>query len=313
MVPCVAGLARRIVFAPVVFVAVAAILYLILRVLRPDLYPDEALVPGVAHDLGRVLLHFDLGCASSLPGCPDLGTLWRRGAPADLWLLAGALVAGTGLGVLGGLWAVGHPRSLGAKALHVAASLAYCTPVYVLGLGLLYLFNPVFGRFHIPWFFDAEARWASPWSDPWQWLRIYLVPWLVLGAPIAGMCLRMTTTTAREVRQEDYVRTAVAKGVAPRELMRRHVGPVSYVSTVSFVGVSVPLIVTNVVLVERVLGVPGFFHYLWKAVGHNSESQIDLSTLSALALWATVLVIGLGLVADAVLGRLDPRVRDAAF
>ena len=42
-----------------------------------------------------------------------------------------------------------------------------------------------------------------------------LVPWLVLAAPLAGMCLRMTLATAREIAQEDYVRTAVAKGVPP--------------------------------------------------------------------------------------------------
>jgi peptide/nickel transport system permease protein len=309
----VGRLARRIAFVPVVFVAVAATLYLILRVLRPDLYPGEAVVPGVAGDVGDVVLHFDLGCASSLAGCPDLAVLWRRAAPADLWLLAGALVLGPGLGVLGGLWCAGHPRSLGAKALHVLAALAYCAPVYVVGLGLLYLFNPIFGRFHVPFFFDAEARWASPWSDPWMFLRVYLVPWLVLGAPLAGMALRMTAVTAREVREEDYVRTAVAKGVEPRQVLRRHVGPVSYASTISFVGVSIPLIVTNVVLVERVLGVPGFFHYLWKAVGHNPESSLDLTTLSAIALWATVLVIVLELLGDAALGRLDPRIRDAAF
>lgn len=307
------GLARRIVFAPIVFVAVAATMYLILRVLRPDLYPGEAVLPGVAGDLGHVLLHFDLGCASSLPGCPDLAVLWRRGAPADLWLLGGALAAGAGLGVLGGLWCAGHPRTLGAKALHAAAALAYCAPVYVVGLGLLYLFNPEFGRFHVPLFFDARPRWVAPWSHPWDWLRTYLVPWLVLGAPIGGMCLRLTTATAREAVQEDFVRTAVAKGVPRRDVLRRHVGPISYASTVSFVGVSVPLIVTNLVLVERVLGVPGFFHLLWKAVGHNAESTIDLTTLSAMALWATVLVIGLELLADAVLGRLDPRIRDAAF
>jgi peptide/nickel transport system permease protein len=309
----VGALARRIAFAPIVFLAVAACLYLILRVLRPDLYPGEAVLAGAIGDVGSVVLHFDLGCASSLPGCPELAVLWRRAAPADLWLLAGALVLGTGLGVLGGLWCAGHPRTLGAKALHVLAAVAYCAPVYVVGLGLLYLFNPEFGRFHVPWFFDADARWVSPWTNPWTFLRLYLVPWLVLGAPLAGMALRMTAVTAREVRREDYVRTAVAKGIEPRHVLRRHVGPVSYASTISFVGVSIPLIVTNVVLVERVLGVPGFFHYLWKAVGHNAESTIDLTTLSALALWATVLVILLGLVADAALGRLDPRIRDAAF
>jgi peptide/nickel transport system permease protein len=310
----VGSLARRLLFAPVVIVAVATTIYGGLRILRPDLYPaGDPLIGGVLHDLDRALLHVDLGCASQQPGCPPITTLWRRGAAADLWLLAGAMVFGVAGGALAGLWCAGHPRALLARALHVAAVVAYCTPVYVVGLGLLDLFNPDFGRFPIPAFFAAEPSWASPFGHPWEWLRTYLVPWLVLGAPLAGMCLRLTVTAARETGQEDYVRTAVAKGVAPGDVMRRHVGPVSFGATVSFAGVSVPLIVLNVVLVERVLSVPGFFHYLWKAIGHNPETSIDLNMIGAIALWATVLIIVLELVSDAILGRLDPRIRDAAF
>jgi len=74
------------------------------------------------------------------------------------------------------------------------------------GLGLLYLFHPVFGIVPVPFFFDAVSRWASPVTDPWSWLRTLLVPWLVLAAPLAGMCLRMTLGQAREIAEEAGVR-----------------------------------------------------------------------------------------------------------
>src|SRR5207248_5721591 len=62
--PRVGGLARRIVFAPVVLVAVAVVIYGGLRILRPDLYPPgDPLLGGIVHDLDRALLHLDLGCA----------------------------------------------------------------------------------------------------------------------------------------------------------------------------------------------------------------------------------------------------------
>ena len=316
------GLARRIFFAPLVLVAVAVVIYGGLRILRPDLYPGDPLLGGIVHDLDRALLHLDFGCAP--PGgtgsgarpsgaCTPLRVVWQRGMAADIWLLAGSIVVGGVVGVLGGLLCVGHPRTLAARALRTGAALAYCAPVYFVGLALLYLFHPVSGTFHVPLFFDAVPRWASPFTDPWTWLRTLLVPWLVLAAPLAGMCLRLTLAQAREIAQEDYVRTAVAKGLSHGRVMRRHVGLPTFGATVSFAPVTLPLFLTNVMLVEMVFSVPGFFYYVWGAIGHNGENAINLPIIMAAALWSTVLLIVLGLLADAILGLLDPRVRGAAF
>jgi peptide/nickel transport system permease protein len=320
----VRGLARRIVFAPVVLIAVAVVIYGGLRILRPDLYPPgDSLLGGIVHDLDRALLHLDFGCAP--PGgrtgttakgsgiCTPIRVLWQRSMAADIWLLAGSIVVGVVGGVLGGLWCAGHPRTRRAHALQTGAVLAYCAPVYFVGLVLLYLFNPVLGIFPVPGFFDAVPRWASPFTDPWTWLRALLVPWLVLAAPLAGMCLRLTLAMAREITQEDYVRTAVAKGLTTKMVMRRHVGRPTVGATVSFAPVSLPLFLTNVMLVENVFSVPGFFHYVWEAIGHNGQSAINLPIIIAAALWTTVLTIVLGMLADAILGQVDPRVRGAAF
>src|SRR4051795_4084849 len=315
------GLARRIAFAPIVLVAVAVAIYGGFRILPPDLSPPrDPLLGGIVHDLNRALLHLDLGCAP--PGgvgsgarpsgkCLPVRVLWQRGMAADIWLLVGSIVVGGVGGVLGGLWCAGHPRTRAARALQGGAALAYCAPVYVVGLGLLYLFNPDTGMVHVPLFFDAAPRFASPLSDPWTWLRALLVPWLVLAAPLAGMCLRLTLAMAREITEEDYIRTAVAKGLSPGRVMRRHVGLPTFGATVSFAPVTLPLFLTNVALVEQVFSVRGFFHYLWDAIGNNDESAIDLPIITTAALWTTVLLIALTIIADAVLGRLDPRVRSA--
>jgi peptide/nickel transport system permease protein len=320
----VRGLARRIAFAPVVLLAVAVVIFGSLRILRPDLYPPgDSLPGGIAHDLDRGLLHLDIGCAppggktgsSARPSgtCMPVRVLWQRGMAADIWLLAGSIVVGAVGGVLVGLWCAGHPRTLLARALQTGAALAYCAPVYVVGLSLLYLFNPVSGIVHVPLFFDAVPRWASPFTDPWAWLRTLLVPWLVLAAPLAGMCLRLTLGLAREITHEDYVTTAMAKGLTTSRVMRRHVGPPTFGATISFAPVTLPLFLTNLMLVEHVFSVPGFFRYLWEAIGHNPETALNLPIVVAGALWTTVLLIVLGIIADAMLGWLDPRVRSAAF
>jgi ABC-type dipeptide/oligopeptide/nickel transport system permease component len=66
-------------------------------------------------------------------------------------------------------------------------------------------------------------------------------------------------------------------------------------------------------LVERLFSVPGFFDKVWDAIGHNGESAINLPIIIAAALWTTVLLIVLGIIADAILGHLDPRVRTAGL
>jgi peptide/nickel transport system permease protein len=305
---------RRLAFAPVVLVAVAAVTYGVPRVLRPDLFPGEELLPGVAHDLERVFLHLDFGCSAILPGCPPIHTLWVRGLAWDLWLLAGGVVFGAAGGILAGVWCARRPGSLRARALEAAAMTAYCAPVFFVGLFVLYLFNPIYGRVPLPWFFDAEPRWVQPWTDPWSWLRELLVPWIVLGAPLGAMCLRLTLSITREAMDEDFVRTAEAKGIPPHDIVRRHAAPMSYPGTFSFIAVSAPLVITNMVLVERTMSVPGFFKYTWRASGHSNpgvDPYPDFPLLCALGLWGAVLLIVLGLIADAIVSRLDPRVRSS--
>ena len=95
------------------------------------------------------------------------------------------------------------------------------------------------------------------------------------------------------------------------ELAQEATAPRDLSPTVAFAPVTLPLFLTNVILVESVFSVPGFFYYLWGAIGHNGENAINLPIVIAAALWMTVLLIILGMLADAIVARLDPRVRGA--
>ena len=112
---------RRLSFAPIVFLVVAATTYAMPRVLRPELFPGEQFFPGLAGDLERALLHLDFGCAVRIAGCPSIHDLWVRGLWWDLWLLCGAIVIGTAGGILAGVWCARRPRSLRSRALESAA------------------------------------------------------------------------------------------------------------------------------------------------------------------------------------------------
>jgi peptide/nickel transport system permease protein len=311
-------LVRRVALGALTVLAVAFVTYGLVRVLHPESAdPGPPVLSGTLHDVERGFLHFDWGVACGWPGCPPVRIMFARGFAADLWLIGGALVLGVGAGLLGAMWCARRPRSRRARAVEAVATLLYCTPVYVLGYSVLLLFNPTFGIVPIPAFFGAQEAWAQPWTHPWVWFETLAVPWLVLAAPLAAVCLRLAVAAMRDEEGADYVRTAYAKGVSPRRVMSRHVAPVAFTPTASFVGVSIPLIVLNLILVETVFNVPGFFVDTWRATGHvpvlnrRGDPVTDIPMLQAISVWAALLIVMLGIAVDLVLVRLDPRIRDA--
>jgi peptide/nickel transport system permease protein len=286
---------------------VAVFDYGIMRAARPDLYPSESLVAGTASDVQRAFLHLDLKEACSLPGCPKFTTLLARGIPADLYLLVGALAIGIAVGLAAGIFCASRPRTRTARALELAAAVAYCTPVYVFGMGLLLLFEPSFGLFHAPLFFHP-GDYAPPLEDPWMWLQGMLVPWLILAAPLAAIVLRVTQASVLGTLHEPYIQTAYAKGLRPLRVLGRHATPPAYVDNASLLGAWAPFMVTNMLLVEFVFFVPGVFVHTKRALGQLANDKgkpPDIPLLQGLALWAAVLVVTLSLLSDLVLHRLD--------
>jgi peptide/nickel transport system permease protein len=315
-------LVRRLLLAALTLLAVAFVTYSMLRVLRPDRFPGATVLGGTLDDLERGFLHFDWGVASGWPGHPPVRTMFASSFAVDLWLIGGALVIGVAAGLGGAMWCARRPRTRRARAVEAVASAVYCTPVYVIGMSALLLFNPIFGVIPIPGLFDAKPTWAEPWDNPWVWFKTLAVPWLVLAAPLAAMCLRLALAVLREEVDADHVRTAYAKGVSPRRVMTRHVAPAAYTETASFIGVSIPLIVINLILVEKVFGLPGFFTNMYQAIGHAeghaanrraAGPPIDYAMVQAISVWAAAFIVVLGIAVDVVLVRLDPRIRQAGL
>jgi peptide/nickel transport system permease protein len=310
-------LLRRLCFAAGTLILTAFLAYGLIRLLRPEIYTDYAPVHGVFSDVDRALLHLDFGGACMFTGCPPIKRLWLDGIWVDLILLAGGVLVAVAFGVLGGLWCASRRRSRSARALEWLGSVLYCAPVYVVGFGLLLLFAPAYGIVEVPYFFDIGS-YMPPLENPWDFLRSMIVPWLVVGAPLGAAIMRVTLMLSSETMGEDYVRTAIAKGVPHPKVVRRHAGPPTFVSIASLIGASGPLMVTNMVLVEYVFTIPGFFRHLKRAMGQapawGISSQagvpiIDIPTLQAIALWASVLIVALGLLSDLAIMQLDPRIR----
>jgi peptide/nickel transport system permease protein len=294
--------ARRLLYMAATLVVLTAIVYVMFDV------PDR---------LERVFFHFDFGVSCSYPGCPPITRLWGRGWHADVYLLLGGLVLGVTTGLAAAAYCATHPRALATRALETLAVILYSFPVYLFALGLLMLFEPTFGVLPSPVFFHPED-YAAPLSNPWHFFEAMLVPWILVAAPFGAVVMRLARVTIGDEIHSEYVRTAAAKGLTRRAVLRQAVRP-SYAPVASLVGAWVPTFVINMVLVEFVFFVPGFLGLSRRAFGqapgtlvpNEPVGHIDIVMVQALALWTALLIVLVSALADVALAVLDPRVRSA--
>ncbi len=295
-----AFLARRLFFAAVALVALAAIVYSMF---------------DLPHGLERVFFHLDFGVSCSYPGCPAVTVLWGRTWQADVYLLLGGLVLGVTTGLAAAGFCATRPRTLATRAIEMVALILYSMPVYLFGFGLLLLFEPTFGLLPSPVFFHP-VDYTAPLANPWRFFEAMLVPWILIAAPFGAIVMRLARVTILEEIDSDYVRTAAAKGLSQRKVMRHAARP-SSASVPSLIGAWVPTFVTNMVLVEFVFFIPGFLGLSRRAFGQAPGTlvptepigAIDIVMVQALALWTAVLILFVSALADVALATLDPRVR----
>jgi peptide/nickel transport system permease protein len=296
----------RLASVVVVVVGVTGLTWLSVNALRPDLRrgDDRLILVHLADYLQRAFLHFDFGIARTGSGRP-VAELIREGVPVDVSLLAGGLAVGLLLGIAGGAVCAARPGTALARGLEALAVLFMCTPVYVVALTLLLFFGA--GLAIVQTGVYIPTTYVPFGESPVRWAGSLVAPWLVLGLPLAGVCLRMMRASMSEVLGEDYLRTAQAKGLRPRTVVRRHAVPSAIAPVFSLMGVTMPVVVTNLVLIEQVFSVPGVFTGMRRSIAAG-----DFELLFGLTAVAAALVAVSSVVTDLVLAWLDPRVRASA-
>jgi len=296
-------LATRAVGMVVVVVAATAAAWLLFHALRPNLFAGESgtLPSRLWQFLDRAFLHFDFGVSARGSRRP-VADLIREGLPADVSVLAGGLAFGVLAGVGGGIWCARHPRGIASRIVQAGAMVGMCAPVYVVGLMALLFFGEDIGI--VPFGIGIPLHYVDFDHSPGGWLGALIVPWIVLGLPLAGMCLRVMLGEMVEVAGEDYVRSARAKGLTERAILRRHVAPAALAPTAMLAGAAMPLLLTNLVLIEKVFSVPGIFADLTASIGtSNVPLVLGTTAVGALLIAVTTFLF------DVLLVWLDPRVR----
>jgi peptide/nickel transport system permease protein len=176
---------RRLFTAALLAVVVSALTFLTLHGMYPEAFGDtRPLLIELWRFLLQTFVHHDLGDSVARPLGP-VSTLIGRGLAADCSLLVGAMLFGLIAGTAGGAVCARHPGTWRAKTLELAALLALCAPVYVLGMAAVLLFKPGIGA-PLPISILPYHGYVPLTENPLEWLHALVVPWMVTGAPLAA-------------------------------------------------------------------------------------------------------------------------------
>ncbi|MPZ35804.1 MAG: ABC transporter permease subunit [Rhodospirillales bacterium] len=210
-----------------------------------------------------------------------------------LMALAVALIAGIPIGVYSAV----AQDTMGDYVTRSFAILALALPGFWVGT-LVMVFPSIW------WGWSPEVKFTAFSENPLTNLGQMAIPALILGMAFSAVVMRLTRTMMLEVMRQDYIRTALAKGLATRTTILRHALRNALIPVVTLVGLQAPVLVGGTVILEQIFVIPGMGLLLLEAV-----SQRDYPIITGVFLIVGVVVVLINLLVDLSYGILDPKVR----
>lgn len=298
---------RRVVQAALILLGVAAITFVLLYALPAD--PARMIagrsataqtVANIRHELGLdqpLLVQFWTYLHNLLSGNlgrsyaqkTEVWTLIVARLPATLTLMLAGILVEVLLGLTLGTIAAVRRGGLVDRVVMMASFVGVSAPQFVVALLLLYVFAVTLG-----WF---------PMSG-YGTLAHVVLPATTLGVLGAGWYARMVRSAMIDVLNQDYVRTARAKGLSSRRIIFRHALPNAILPIIAMIGIDIGQFMGGVVVVEAVYGWPGIGQLAWQAI-----QQVDIPIIMGVTLVSALAIVIGNLLADLIAPLIDPRIR----
>jgi peptide/nickel transport system permease protein len=260
---------------------------------------DQPVLTQYGHYMWR-LLHGNLGY-SFYNSSPVRSLIWSR-VPVTFSLAVGGAVLWLLIGVSAGVLAATRPRTIADRAVTFGALFFYSMPSFLLGVIVFYLF---FFRLHLAglgWF--PGNGYVAFSHNPLRWAQHLVLPWVTLALVTAATYARLTRGTMLDVLEEDYIRTARAKGLRERRVVGRHALPSALTPVMTQLGIDVGTLLGGVIVVENIFGLPGLGQ-----LAVQSVLQQDLPVVIGTIILAAAFIVVANILVDIGYGLLDPRVR----
>ncbi len=226
--------------------------------------------------------------------------------PITLSLVLGASVLWIAGGVMIGVTAAATRGSFIDRGLMILGLVGISLPVYWLGAVMNLLSQ---SRWHDTWLFSwvPPLGYVALTDDPWGWFKVLVIPWFTLAVFYAGLYGRILRSAIIEASQEDYIRTARAKGLGEIRVLIRHALRCSLITVVTLFGLDFGALVGGgALLTEVVFGLHGI-----GKLTYDSLVSLDLPVIMATVMYGSFFVVAANALVDILYAFIDPRVRGA--
>ncbi len=234
------------------------------------------------------LLQGDFGRSTKLKD-RNIGELLRAALPTSLTIGALALLLSTAVGVWLGSVAAVRKNTWVDSATMLGALAAISVPTFVTGPALVLIFSLWLGWLPV---------------GGWTGISSLILPAITLAGPFVAYIARLTRTSMLEVLNQDFVRTAHAKGLSEQRVLYKHVLKVGILPVVSFLGPLSANLLTGSLVIESVFSLPGMGGFFVNSVLNRDV----FLCCGSVAVYCTLLV-GMNLFVDIAYKWLDPRIR----
>ena len=226
--------------------------------------------------------------------------------PVTLSLVLGAAVIWVIFAIIVGMVAAATRGGITDRTLMFLGLVGVSMPVFWVG-SVMNLVTQ--SRFHNTWLFHwvPGLGYTPLLLHPWVWFKSLVIPWVTLAILYIGLYGRVLRANLVEAYQEDFIRTARAKGLSETRIMFRHALRTSLITFVSMFGLDFGALVGGgALLTEVVFGLPGVGRLTYEAL-----QNLDLPFIMATVMYSSFFVVVANAIVDIAYAWLDPRVRDA--
>ena len=217
--------------------------------------------------------------------------------PVTFSIAIGGLALTVGLGVPLGVIAGTRPGSLADRLVTIGTSTMLSVPDFWLAIMLVLLFS-------VTWKLLPAIGYVSFAQSPYEWLTHLILPWIAVGLGGASTLARQLRGSLADSLEQDYVRTAHAKGVRQSVVVLKHALKNASIAPVTIVGIIFAYTLGGTVLIEYIFSIPGMGQYFFQAL-----TLKDVRAIQGVTLVVAVTFVTINLVVDVLYAYLNPKVR----
>jgi peptide/nickel transport system permease protein len=315
-------LIRRLLWAAVLFVVITVVTYVIFFIIPANpaklacgqratqdcidraehtLGLDRPLYIQYTKFLGNLVIHQDLG--KSFVTRRSVNKIVGNAAPVTASLVFGGAVLWMMIALPVGILSALRPRSLLDRVAMVFVLIGVSAHPVWIGLIFAYLIGFKLGWTPITGYCDFINP-ATDCGGPVQWAYHLILPWITFAILFAALYVRMIRANVMEASNEDYVRTARAKGAPERRVIGSHILRNALLPVVTMLGMDIGAALGGAIFTENVYSLPGLGQ-----TALDSISNFDLPVTQGIVVFGTLSIILFNLVVDLLYAVIDPRIR----